>query len=133
MDNSIVRSDYLKIYLDDPDQNIEFIFGENNNYHQTGNAYLENDITVLNTAGNFIDASYIRLINNAIAYCFKEARLSTTGGSDLEHKKYVGRVSTIMHLLTTKDADLSSCFDKSGENPLNDNKVLKRILVNNHI
>ena len=27
--------------LNQSDQNIEFIFGENNNYHQIGNAYLE--------------------------------------------------------------------------------------------
>ena len=26
-------------------------------------------------------------VNNAFAYCFKEARLSTTGGSDIEHNK----------------------------------------------
>ena len=69
----------MKIYhqqganLNDPDQNVEFIFGENNNYHQIGNSYLEFDITVRNTAGNFIDdGSNIRLINNAFAYCFKE-------------------------------------------------------------
>ena len=37
-----------------------------------------------------------------------------------------------MRLLTSKDSDLSSCFDKSGENTLNDNNTLKRILFNNH-
>ena len=37
-----------------------------------------------------------------------------------------------MRLLTPKDSDLSSCFDKSGESALNDNNVLKRILINNH-
>ena len=137
-DNSIVRRDYSKIYhqqganLNDPDQNIEFIFGENNIYHQISNAYLEFDITVRDTAGVFTDVSNIRLINNALAYCFKEARLSTTGGSDLEHNKYVGQASTIMRLLTSKDSDLSSCFDKSCESPLDDN-VLKRILINNHL
>ena len=42
-DNSIVRRDLLKMYhkqgalLNQPDQNIEIIFGENNNYHQIGN------------------------------------------------------------------------------------------------
>ena len=46
-DNSIIKRDFLKVYheegaqLIDPDQNIKFIFGENNNYHQVGNAYLE--------------------------------------------------------------------------------------------
>ena len=108
-DNSFVERDHLKIYyqqganLSDPDQNVKFIFGENNNYHQIGNAYLKFDITVRDTAGAFTDAN-IRLINNASAYCFKEARLSTTGGSDLEHKKYVGRVTTIKRLLTSEDS-----------------------------
>ena len=74
----------------------------------------------------------MRLINNALAYCFKEARLSTTG-LDLEHNKYVGQVSTIMRFLTSKDSDLSSCFYKSGESALNDKNVLKRILIKNHI
>ena len=38
-DNNIVRSDFLKVYLkqaaqlNQSDQNIEFIFGENNNFH----------------------------------------------------------------------------------------------------
>ena len=137
IDNSIIKRDFLKVYhqqganLNDPDQNIEFIFGKNNNYQQIGNAHLEFDITVRTDVG-LDDTSNIRLTNNALAYCFKEAILSTTGGSDLEHNKYVGQVSTIMRLLTSKDGDLSSCFDTNGENPLNDNNVLKRILINNH-
>ena len=138
-DESIVRSDHLKKYhqqgakSNDPDQNVELIFEENNNYHQTGNAYLEVDITVRDTADAFTNASNIRLINNALAYCFKEARLATMGRSDLEHNKYVGKVSTIMCLLTSKDSDLSSFFDKSGEGALNDDCLLKRILINSHI
>ena len=137
-DNSIVKREYVKIYhqqganLNDPDQNVEFIFGENNKYHQIGNAYLEIGITVRDTAGGFANASNIRLINIALAYCFKEARFSTTGSSDLEHNKYVGQVSTIMRSLTSKDSDLSSCFDKKGESALNDNNLLKRILIKNH-
>ena len=71
IDNSIIKRDYSKIYhqqdavLNDPDQNIEFIFGENNNYHQVGNSYLQYDITVRkgdNT--NFADGDVIRLVNN---------------------------------------------------------------------
>ena len=137
-DNSIIKRDFQKVYhqqganLNGTDQNVEFIFGENNNYHQIGNAYLEFDIKVRDTAGAFTNASNIRLIINALAYCFEEARLSTTGGSDLEHNKYVGQVSKIMRLLTSKDSDSSSCFDKSGESALNDKNLLKRILINNH-
>ena len=117
-DNSFVKRDFLELYhykganLNNPDENIEFIFGENNNYHQIGNAYLEFDITVRNPAGNFFDASLIRLMSNAFAYCFKAARWATTGVADLEHNKNVGQVSTIVRLLTSKDSDLSSCFDK---------------------
>ena len=73
------------------------------------------------------------MIYNALAYFSREATLSTTGGSDLKHNKYVGQVSTIMRLLTSKYSDLSSCFDKSAESALNDNNLLKRILINNHI
>ena len=84
-------------------------------------------------AGNFIDASNISLIDNAVAFCFKEARLGTTGGSDEEQKKYVGHFSTIMRLLTSKDSDLSSCYGKDGENALKNNNVLKHLIFSNHV
>ena len=66
-DNSIIKRDFLKIYhqqgaqLNDSDQNIKFIFGENNNYHQIGNAYLEFDITVRpqNVLTNYAENDYI--------------------------------------------------------------------------
>ena len=138
IDNSIVKRDYIKVYhqsganLNDSNQNVEFIFSENNNYHQLGNAYLEFDITVRNTAGNFTDASVIRLVNNAFAFCFTQATLSTTGGMDIEDIKYVGQVSTLMRLLTSKNADLSSYFDKDGESVIDDNNPSKQILINNH-
>ena len=51
-DHSIVKRAFLKVYhkkgaqLNQLDQKSEFIFGENNNYHQTGNGYFEFDITV---------------------------------------------------------------------------------------
>ena len=51
-DNSIIKRDFTKIYhqqgaqLNQSDQNMEFIFGENNNYHQIGNGHLEFNITV---------------------------------------------------------------------------------------
>ena len=70
IDNSNIKRDYLKVYhqpganLNDSNQNCifgEFIFGENNNYHQIGNAYHEFNITVQNTAVKFIKASNIRL------------------------------------------------------------------------
>ena len=143
IDNSIVKRDYAKVYhqsganLNDSNQNVEFIFGENNNYHQIGNAYLEFDITirkVVEIPNNpiLINTDEIRLINNAFAYCFTQATLSTTGGMDLEDIKYVGQVSTIMRLLTSKDSDLTSYFDKNGESVIDDNNPLKQMLINNH-
>ena len=143
IDNSIVKRDYTKVYhhqganLNDSNQNVEFIFGENNNYHQIGNAYLEFDITIRKVVAPplnpvLINTDQIRLINNAFAYCFTQATLSTTGGMDLEDIKYVGLVSTIMRLLTSKDSDLSSYFDKKGESDIDDNNSLKKMLINNH-
>ena len=73
-DNSIKKRDFLKIYyqqgaqLNDPDQNVEFIFGENNNFHQIGNGFLEFDITVRNPAAIFVDDTPIRLTNNGFAF-----------------------------------------------------------------
>ena len=137
-DNSILKRDYTKVYhqqganLNDSNQNVEFMFGENNNYHQIGNVYLEFDITVRNTAGNFTNASVIRLVNNAFAFCFKEVTLTTTGGMEIEHNKYHGPVSTIMRLLTSKDGDLSSSFVKIGESVLDNDNPLKQLLINNH-
>ena len=118
IDNSIVKRDFLKIYhqkganLNDSDQNVAFIFGENNNHHQISYAYLEFDLTVRNPSANFDDTSEIRSINNAFAYCFKEAFLSTTGGSDMEHNKYGGQVSSILGYITSKGGDFLSLFDK---------------------
>ena len=138
IDKSIVKRDYTKVYhqqganLNDSNQNVEFIFGEINNFRQIGNSYLEFDITVRNTAGNFTNTSVIRLVNNAFAYCFKEATLTTTGGMEIEHNKYVGQVCTILRLLTSKDGDLSSYFDKNGESVLDNDNPLKQILINNH-
>ena len=121
-DNSVVKRDFLKVYhqqgaqLNQSDQNVEFIFGENNNYHQLGSAYLEFDITIRRNDGNNFGANdAIRLTNNGLAYVFKEARLSTTSGSDLEHNKFVGQVSTNMRCLTNKDGDLLSQFDNINE------------------
>ena len=141
-DNSIIKKDFLKIYhqqgaqLNQPDQNVEFIFGENNNYHQVGNSYPEFDITVRREDdANFTNNSAIRLTNNAFAYCFKEARLGITSGSDLEHNKYCGQVSANMRVLFSKDADLLSQFDNiiegNGDADFNSTS-LKKMLIDNH-
>ena len=152
LDNSIIKRDFTKIYhrqgdqLNQADQNIEFIFGENNNYHQIGNAYLEFNITVRkNDTTNFHNDDPVCLVNNGFAFCFKEARLSTSLGSDIEINKFCGQVSTIMRAISNKDGDLLSQFDNINENDI---PVLNRIanlpvqirdtphqkmLINNHI
>ena len=131
LDNSIIKRDFTKIYhrqgdqLNQSDQNIEFIFGENNNFHQIGNAYLEFNITVRkNDDTNFQFDDPIRLVNNGFAFCFKEARLSTTIGSDIEINKFCGQVSTIMKSISYKDGDLLSQFDNINENDI---PILERL------
>ena len=131
IDNSIVKRDFAKIYhrqgdqLNQSDQNIEFIFGEINNYHQIGNAYLEFNITVRkNDDTNFHYDDPVRLVNNGFASCFKEARLSTTIVGDIEINKLCGQVSTIMRVIINKDGDLLSQFDNINENDL---PILERL------
>ena len=130
-DNSIIKRDFTKIYhqqgaqLDQSDQNIEFIFGENNNYHQIGNAYPEFDITLLkNFTTNFHNEDLVRLVFNRFTFCCKEARLFTTNGYDVEHNKFCGQVSTIMKMISNKDGDLLSQFDNINENDI---PILSRI------
>ena len=150
--NSIAESDFLKVYhkqgaqLNQSDQYIEFSFGEKNNYHQVGNGYLEFDITVRKSdSTNFHYDDPIQLVNNAFAFCFKETRLSSPLESDIEINKFCGQVSTIMRVISNKDGDLPSHFDKINENVI---PVLERLadlptqirstphqktLINNHI
>ena len=123
-DNSIIKRDFLKLYhqqgtqLNQPNQNFEFDFGENNNYHQIGNVYLEFDITVRkNDTTNFHYEDPIRILKNAFAFCFKEARLSSTiGSNDIDHNKFCGQVSTNLKVISKKDGDLLSQFDINNEN-----------------
>ena len=131
LDNTIIKRDFTEIYhrqgdqLNQSDQNIEFIFGENNNYHQIGNAYLEFKITVRkNDTTNFHNDDPIRLINNTFAFSFKEARLTTSIGGDIEINKFCGQISTIMRAISNKDGDLLSQFDNINENDI---PVLNRL------
>ena len=144
IDISIVKKDFIKIYhqqgaqSNNPDQNIEFIFGDNNNYHQIGNSYLQFDIIVRPqlVANAFDDDSPIRLVNNAFAHCFKEGVISTTGGMEIENIKFLVQVSTIMKSLTSKDGDLLSQFDNLNEGETEANirsTSLYKMLINNHI
>ena len=125
LDKSIIKRDFTKLYhrqgdqLNQSDQNIEFIFGGNNNYHEIGNAYLEVNITVRkNDDTNFHHEDPVRLVKNGFAYCFKETRLGKTIGSDIEINKFCGQVSTIMRAISNKDGDLLSQFDNINENDI---------------
>ena len=91
-DIGVIKRDFLNVYhqqgaqLNQSDQNIEFIFGENNKYYQIGNGYLEFDTTVQkNDRTNFHRGDPIRLVKNDFSFCFKDARLSTTLGSNIEN------------------------------------------------
>ena len=98
----------MKIYhqrgaqLTNTNEGIDFVFGENNNYHQISNRDLEFDITLSKNENDFnsldgdsnIDER-IRLVKNAFADAFSIATLSATGGEEIELKNYCGNVSTI--------------------------------------
>ena len=118
----------------DSDQKNEYIFGEKNNYHQVESSYLQNEKDVPISANRaLVDRKVIRLIKNAFAYCLKDARLSTTGGSVIEHNKFLGQVSTIMGVLTSKEGDLSSHCDKINESQAEiNNTTLKHLPLKNH-
>ena len=118
IDIRIIKRDSLRIYyqqgaqLNQSDQNIEFIFGENNNYHQIFRSSTENDTS------NFHREDPIRLVKNAYAFRFKEARLSAVLGSDIETNKFCGQVSAITKMISNKDDDLLSRFGKINENDI---------------
>ena len=109
IDDWIIQRDFIIVYhqqgadLNRAEQNDEFFFGENNEYHQIGNAYFQNDKTISKIALPIVDGDppnppdldfnngdRIKLVNNAFAYTFKGAIKATTVGSDLECKFYVG-------------------------------------------
>ena len=75
------------------------------------------------------------MTTNALVYVFKEAVLATTSESNLEHNKFVGQISTILRVLTSKDGDFLSQFDNIIEEVSADNiksTSLTKLLVNNH-
>ena len=124
-DNSIIKGEFLKVYrqqgaqLNQSDQNVEFIFGENNIYHQIGNGFPKLYITVRKKDGtNFHYDDSVRLVINGFAFCIKETRLCTTMGSDMEHNKFCGQVSIIFRLISNKDGVLLSQFDNINESDI---------------
>ena len=136
IDISIIKRDFTKKchrqgdQLNQSDQNIDFIFDENKNYHRLGNAYLEFIITVRkNDHTIFHCDDPIRLVNIGYRFCFNEARLSTTIGSDFELNKSCGQVSTIMRVILNKDGDLISQFDNINESDIPFLESLQDLLI----
>ena len=146
IDDSIIKRDFIKIYhqsganVDAENSQIKFYFGENHNFIQVGNGYLEFDIRVRRADGNAFaigiapGADIFRLVNNAFAYIIHDARISSAAGVEIEQNKYVGPVSTIMRLVTQKDGDLSTYFDiiDESEDEIN-NTSLRLTLLDNHV
>ena len=109
IDDSIIKRDFIKIYhqsganIDAENSQIRFYFGENHNFIQVGNGYLEFDIRVRRDGGPFRvpvndgdPNDIIRLVNNAFADTIHDAGITTSAGVEIEQSKYVGPISTIM-------------------------------------
>ena len=144
IDDSIIKRDFIKIYhqsganVDVENSQIKFYFGENHNFIQIGNGYLEFDIRITRNDGNpfTVDPRLdtIRLVNNAFAYTIYDARISSSSGVEIEQNKFVGAISTIMRLVTQKDGDLSTYFDIIDEDEGEiKSSSLKKMLIDDHI
>ena len=146
IDDSIIKRDYIKIYhqsganVDAENSQIKFYFGENHNFIQIGNGYLEFDIRIRTAAGRDFSITanpdppgidIIRLVNNAFAYTIHDARISSSSGVEIEQNKFVGPISTIMRLITQKEGDLSTYFDiiDESEGEMNNTSLKKYSLI----
>ena len=97
-----------------------------NNYHQIGNAYIEFAVTVRQSDTIiFHNDDPIRSVKNAFVLYFKEAHLCTIIGSDIEHIRLCGQIYTIMKVISNKDEDFLSQFDKINEKNI---PILGRII-----
>ena len=73
------------------------------------------------------------MVNHGLGYIFQGGRLSTSAGTEIEHNENLGNVYTILRLLTQKDGDLSSYFDKIDETQAGiTNSTLKHLLIDSH-
>ena len=74
-------------------------------------------IKFLKIGGEFDDdnADVIKLVDNAFAHAFREEYMHTSGSTEIDGSKCVGQVSTFMRVLTLKDGDLLSYFDKTNK------------------
>ena len=140
IDDCFIKRDFTKRYhqhgaeVNNENQNFIFCFSENLKCLQIGNGYLEFDLEVKKTDNTkFFDADETRLVENGLTYIIQEGRLSTSSGTEIQNNKYLGRVSTLMTLLTQKDGDLSPYFDESDETEGGfTSSLLKHMLIDTH-
>ena len=139
-DDSITKRGFIKTChqhgaeVNIGNQNIKFYFGENRNYIQIGNGCLEADKEVkIADDTSFTNADETRLVNKGLAHTFRGGRLCTSSGTEIENNIYLAPFSAIMRILTHKDGDLSSFFDKTDEIEAgNTNSTLKHMLIDSH-
>ena len=116
-------------HLKDTDQSFEFIFRDENNYHQIGNANIQYIIAV----GKADKTDRIRLVNSVFAKTFKQATMATSGGSEIGINRFVATTFTTLRVLLSMDVDLMLYFEKICEKEAGiGNSLLKQMLVNNH-
>ena len=83
---------------------------------QEGNGYLELEIETKKVDRTFFtNVDDIRQFSNVLAYVFKDGRISTFSGRQVERNNFMGPICPVMRLLTHKDANLSSYFEKYDE------------------
>ena len=151
------KTDFAKLYhwkgavLTIEGQNDEFVFGENNKFHQIANAYFSFDINIRREDHiYFTKENNIGGFKNRFALRFKEASIKTFGGSVKGKNEHVVPLSTSKRVLRSGDDDLQIGFSDIPEKmviPTNTdaiwiiignhngqfNKIsLRKILLNNH-
>ena len=90
MDTLISKRDFAKIYhqenaqFNETEKFDDFNRGENNNYYQIGNSYLQFDIELKKDGSNFENdvTDVIKLVKYDFAQIFKEDHILTTGGTE---------------------------------------------------
>ena len=73
------------------------------------------------------------MVKIGLAYILQEGRLYTSAGTEIEQSKNLGNVYLNMRILTQKDGDLSSYFEKIDETEAAfTNSTIKHLLFDSH-
>ena len=90
---------------------LSLYFVGSNNYYQFGYSHWVFDINVRkDDIGNFGVTDAIILVNNTFGSIFREAAVNLFGGYNIERVKHLGRVSTIVRLLTSAQDAIDLLF-----------------------